>query len=216
RSAGASWREEAASWRALWRPERKGANRGRASPALSARCGRGQGCVGVGGKGEPRHPPPFRSSTWSRSGGDPVLRPRRNVLLVPPAPLRRCSSGEFSRSVSLSRSLPKLHGGDDGGGGPREEERGAELRCCPCPLCNFEPIPHDHDYCERVVINVSGLRFETQLRTLNQFPDTLLGTRLGESGTSTRCATSTSSTGTGPPSTPSSTTTRAEGGFGGP
>lgn len=40
---------------------------------------------------------------------------------------------------------------------------------------NFEPIPHDHDCCERVVINVSGLRFETQLRTLNQFPDTLLG-----------------------------------------
>uniref|UniRef100_A0A182MB49 Potassium channel tetramerisation-type BTB domain-containing protein n=1 Tax=Anopheles culicifacies TaxID=139723 RepID=A0A182MB49_9DIPT len=27
--------------------------------------------------------------------------------------------------------------------------------------------------CERM--NVSGLRFETQLRTLNQFPDTLLG-----------------------------------------
>ncbi|XP_078585223.1 potassium voltage-gated channel subfamily A member 1-like [Branchiostoma floridae x Branchiostoma japonicum] len=28
---------------------------------------------------------------------------------------------------------------------------------------------------ERVIINVSGLRFETQLKTLNQFPDTLLG-----------------------------------------
>ncbi|KAA3679915.1 potassium voltage-gated channel Shaker-related subfamily A member 1 [Paragonimus westermani] len=28
---------------------------------------------------------------------------------------------------------------------------------------------------ERLVINVSGLRFETQLRTVNQFPDTLLG-----------------------------------------
>ncbi|XP_029453138.1 potassium voltage-gated channel subfamily A member 3-like [Rhinatrema bivittatum] len=29
--------------------------------------------------------------------------------------------------------------------------------------------------CERVVINISGLRFETRLRTLAQFPDTLLG-----------------------------------------
>ncbi|KAG8438234.1 hypothetical protein GDO86_008795 [Hymenochirus boettgeri] len=29
--------------------------------------------------------------------------------------------------------------------------------------------------CERVVINVSGLRFETQLKTLTQFPETLLG-----------------------------------------
>ena len=33
----------------------------------------------------------------------------------------------------------------------------------------------DYDVCERVVINVSGLRFETQLKTLQQFPDTLLG-----------------------------------------
>ncbi|XP_043939287.1 potassium voltage-gated channel subfamily A member 7-like [Protopterus annectens] len=33
----------------------------------------------------------------------------------------------------------------------------------------------EKDCCERVVINVSGLRFETQLKTLAQFPDTLLG-----------------------------------------
>jgi len=33
----------------------------------------------------------------------------------------------------------------------------------------------DYECSERVVINVSGLRFETQLKTLNQFPDTLLG-----------------------------------------
>lgn len=39
----------------------------------------------------------------------------------------------------------------------------------------FEPFDHDHHLCERVVINVSGLRFETQLRTLQTFPDTLLG-----------------------------------------
>ncbi|KAG9481517.1 potassium voltage-gated channel subfamily A member 7-like [Eleutherodactylus coqui] len=31
------------------------------------------------------------------------------------------------------------------------------------------------DCCERVVINVSGLKFETQVRTLSRFPDTLLG-----------------------------------------
>ncbi|CAH1786353.1 unnamed protein product [Owenia fusiformis] len=33
----------------------------------------------------------------------------------------------------------------------------------------------DFECSERVIINVSGLRFETQLKTLNQFPDTLLG-----------------------------------------
>ncbi|KPP57906.1 potassium voltage-gated channel subfamily A member 1-like [Scleropages formosus] len=33
----------------------------------------------------------------------------------------------------------------------------------------------EQDCCERVVINISGMRFETQLKTLSQFPDTLLG-----------------------------------------
>ncbi|KAG6935374.1 potassium voltage-gated channel subfamily A member 3, partial [Chelydra serpentina] len=33
----------------------------------------------------------------------------------------------------------------------------------------------EHECCERVVINISGLRFETQLKTLAQFPQTLLG-----------------------------------------
>ncbi|XP_054836949.1 potassium voltage-gated channel subfamily A member 3-like [Eublepharis macularius] len=33
----------------------------------------------------------------------------------------------------------------------------------------------EHECCERVVINISGLRFETQLKTLAQFPETLLG-----------------------------------------
>lgn len=32
--------------------------------------------------------------------------------------------------------------------------------------------------CRRVVINVSGLKFETQIKTLNRFPDTLLGNKI--------------------------------------
>lgn len=37
--------------------------------------------------------------------------------------------------------------------------------------------PHDcaQTGCERVVINISGQRYETQLRTLGRYPDTLLG-----------------------------------------
>uniref|UniRef100_A0A3B4ATH8 BTB domain-containing protein n=1 Tax=Periophthalmus magnuspinnatus TaxID=409849 RepID=A0A3B4ATH8_9GOBI len=40
-----------------------------------------------------------------------------------------------------------------------------------------DPYPPDHDLedNERVLINIAGLRYETQLGTLNQFPDTLLG-----------------------------------------
>lgn len=39
----------------------------------------------------------------------------------------------------------------------------------------FEPLKHRHDLCQRCIINVGGLKFETTLRTLNQFPDSLLG-----------------------------------------
>lgn len=42
------------------------------------------------------------------------------------------------------------------------------------PHDRYDPEP-DHECCERVVINISGLRFETQLKTLSQFPETLLG-----------------------------------------
>ncbi|XP_008292950.1 shaker-related potassium channel tsha2-like [Stegastes partitus] len=35
--------------------------------------------------------------------------------------------------------------------------------------------PADQECSERVVINISGLRFETQLKTLSRFPNTLLG-----------------------------------------
>jgi len=40
---------------------------------------------------------------------------------------------------------------------------------------NFESLEHDHTLCKRVIINVSGMRFETTLRTLSMFPNTLLG-----------------------------------------
>ncbi|XP_055619425.1 potassium voltage-gated channel protein Shaker isoform X3 [Toxorhynchites rutilus septentrionalis] len=72
----------------------------------------------------------------------------------------------FDPKQQQSKSLPKLSSQDEEGGAAHGFGGGHT---------HFEPIPHDHDFCERVVINVSGLRFETQLRTLNQFPDTLLG-----------------------------------------
>ncbi|XP_025889024.1 potassium voltage-gated channel subfamily A member 1 isoform X2 [Nothoprocta perdicaria] len=44
------------------------------------------------------------------------------------------------------------------------------------PQDSYQPAVHDdHECCERVVINIAGLRFETQLKTLAQFPNTLLG-----------------------------------------
>ncbi|XP_051917894.1 potassium voltage-gated channel subfamily A member 1-like [Hippocampus zosterae] len=44
------------------------------------------------------------------------------------------------------------------------------------PQDTYRPPEHEeHECCERVVINIAGLRFETQLKTLSQFPETLLG-----------------------------------------
>lgn len=45
------------------------------------------------------------------------------------------------------RSLPKLSSQDEEGGAGHPFGGG---------LNHFEPIPHDHDFCERVVINVSS------------------------------------------------------------
>jgi len=58
------------------------------------------------------------------------------------------------------------------GGGHEREGRSKSGSSIPT---RFVPIDHDHKLCERITINVSGLRFQTQLRTLHAFPDTLLG-----------------------------------------
>lgn len=47
------------------------------------------------------------------------------------------------------RSLPKLSSQDEEGGAGHGYGGGPQ---------HFEPIPHDHDFCERVVINVSNLQ----------------------------------------------------------
>ncbi|XP_015369658.1 PREDICTED: potassium voltage-gated channel protein Shaker isoform X4 [Diuraphis noxia] len=83
-----------------------------------------------------------------------------------------------NRDSPTDTSLPKLSTQDEDGCGPGANlgtglTHGHPQHCS--GSATFEPIPHDHDFCERVTINVSGMRFETQLRTLNQFPDTLLG-----------------------------------------
>ncbi|XP_069484426.1 potassium voltage-gated channel subfamily A member 3-like [Ambystoma mexicanum] len=67
--------------------------------------------------------------------------------------------GDDEQAV-VALTAPQEREEEDGCGG-QEEPGVAEL---PSPDC-----------CERVVINISGLRFETQLRTLARFPRTLLG-----------------------------------------
>lgn len=54
--------------------------------------------------------------------------------------------------------------------GPQDEGKATVER-----PSRFEEYDHDHELCERITINVSGLKFETTLRSLSSFPDTLLG-----------------------------------------
>jgi len=74
--------------------------------------------------------------------------------------------GGTAELVLIKQELPKLSAHEEEGVHQNPQYTGQH---------HFHPVPHDHDYCERVVINVGGLRYETQIRTLNQFPDTLLG-----------------------------------------
>lgn len=74
------------------------------------------------------------------------------------------------------RSLPKLSSQDEEGGAAHGFGGG---------VTHFEPIPHDHDFCERVVINVSierlilensslTLSLSSHLPPFNPFPDAFL------------------------------------------
>lgn len=85
--------------------------------------------------------------------------------------------------ICLCRSLPRV-GQEEGLIGVdsediRKHESDLNLDGGPTGIrasgARFEPYVHHHELCERITINVSGLVFETQLRTLQQFPNTLLG-----------------------------------------
>lgn len=51
----------------------------------------------------------------------------------------------YDKNILISRSLPKLSSQDDDGPNSHTHYIG---------VAHFEPIPHDHDFCGRVVINV--------------------------------------------------------------
>ncbi|KAM7349935.1 potassium voltage-gated channel protein Shaker isoform 3-T3 [Cochliomyia hominivorax] len=113
-------------------------------------------------------PPPQVRAQATRQMDDPMMnRPRRNTTKSKDKEDHFQQQNPYEQKENFyEKSLPKLSSQDEEGGAGHGYGGGPQ---------HFEPIPHDHDFCERVVINVSGLRFETQLRTLNQFPDTLLG-----------------------------------------
>lgn len=89
--------------------------------------------------------------------------------------------GDISRSPSLFVSRCDLVDGGQvevEGHGEVNESSSAGLKL-PAVADTMSSSHRRHDCakagCQRIVINVSGQRFETQLRTLGRYPDTLLG-----------------------------------------
>ena len=76
-------------------------------------------------------------------------------------------------SPTVRRSFPKTFASDDNADGKSENDscRGGGVG----GVASAAEKGRGSVSCERCVINVSGLRYETQLRTLDRFPDTLLG-----------------------------------------
>ncbi|KAJ6668473.1 hypothetical protein lerEdw1_011955 [Lerista edwardsae] len=93
-------------------------------------------------------------------GGDPTpTPPPRGLLLRPLPPLPEPEDGSHRLGMTCAAAPAAEEGGveeEEGGGGVEEGALQGPQQ-------------------QRVLINISGLRFETQLGTLAQFPDTLLG-----------------------------------------
>lgn len=86
------------------------------------------------------------------------------------------SNSSFSGSLSTSKERKSPHKSH------HNRNQGRHIQLVPHKSSpgqylaqRFEPLKHRHDLCQRCTINVGGLKFETTLRTLNQFPDSLLG-----------------------------------------
>ncbi|DAA19768.1 TPA: potassium voltage-gated channel, shaker-related subfamily, member 7-like [Bos taurus] len=111
---------------------------------------------------------PFEAAAARRKGGRPG-RGRAAALCpagvtAPPPPLAGRAAGLFLRVDTGHQA------GAAAASGPHVRPRVAGAARAMEPGC-----PPPCGCCERVVLNVAGLRFETRARTLGRFPDTLLG-----------------------------------------
>ncbi|XP_059079517.1 potassium voltage-gated channel protein Shaker-like isoform X5 [Tigriopus californicus] len=109
---------------------------------------------------------PLNSNQNINNSGSSNQLVNSKTVILPLASLEEEKTDGQERQFHREGSLPKLTAHEDEGVHQNPQYTGQH---------HFHPVVHDHDCCQRVVINVGGLRYETQIRTLNQFPDTLLG-----------------------------------------
>ncbi|KAM6928687.1 potassium voltage-gated channel subfamily A member 10 [Lycodopsis pacificus] len=114
--------------------------------------------------------PPVPSCIWESTSSIPI--PHTQTLGVPQSPNMPTPSRQGRNSCTSMISNLKLLLDSEG---TKESEtifRRLAKDCCE-DLFTDKKWLDDGD--QKVIINIAGLRFETQLKTLDQFPETLLG-----------------------------------------
>ncbi|XP_077426617.1 potassium voltage-gated channel subfamily A member 10 [Vanacampus margaritifer] len=114
----------------------------------------------------PSHYSPVPSYMWESTSSTPL--PFVQTLEIPQSPL--LTEGRSSRSSMITNWKLLLSTE-----GTKESEAIFSQLAKECCEDLFVDKRGLDDGDQKVIINIAGLRFETQLKTLDQFPDTLLG-----------------------------------------
>nr|XP_057939717.1 potassium voltage-gated channel subfamily A member 10-like [Doryrhamphus excisus]XP_057939855.1 potassium voltage-gated channel subfamily A member 10-like [Doryrhamphus excisus]XP_057939856.1 potassium voltage-gated channel subfamily A member 10-like [Doryrhamphus excisus] len=117
----------------------------------------------------PSHPSPVPSCMWDSTSSTPV--PFIQTLEVPHSPMLTPNIEDRSSHSSMISNWKLLLSSE----GTKESEAIFSQLAKECCEDFFVDKRGLDDGDQKVIINIAGLRFETQLKTLDQFPDTLLG-----------------------------------------
>lgn len=121
----------------------------------------------------PSHHGPAPSSTWQSTSSSPS--PHLQTLGAPHSPPMPIPNRQGRKSCTSMISTWKLLLSSEG---TKESETIFDRLVKECCEDLFIDKRGLEDGDQKVIINIAGLRFETQLKTLDQFPETLLGDAL--------------------------------------
>ncbi|XP_068997471.1 potassium voltage-gated channel subfamily A member 10 [Embiotoca jacksoni] len=118
----------------------------------------------------PSHCSPVPSCIWESTSSSPI--PQTHTLEVPQSPKMPTPSRQGRNSCASMISNWKLLLNTEGTKDSEMIFNRLAKECCEDLFVDKGGLD-DGD--QKVIINIAGLRFETQLKTLDQFPETLLG-----------------------------------------
>lgn len=118
----------------------------------------------------PSHCSPIHPCIWESTSSSPI--PQTHTLTVPQSPTMPSPSKKDRISCASMISNFKLLLSSEGSKESEMIFNRLAKECCEDLFVDKRGLD-DGD--QKVIINIAGLRFETQLKTLDQFPETLLG-----------------------------------------